>query len=87
MTKGDLPPLKAFFPTYMIDTDAARAAIEAYRQAAIAAHDTKREKVLLCRMKASSDFNGSHGFWLQTLGREVCDGYEFAWAYIEREGA
>lgn len=77
----DLPPLRKFFPRYMIDTDAARAAIEAYRKAAIAAHDAKRPRVRIWR-------HGEGSAWHSIdANPALFPSIEFAWAYIEREGA
>ena len=99
MTKDDQPPLpRSPVQSWMIDDDGAQhpclvaptfstEELQVYGLQAIAAHDAKREKVLLIRQKATSDFNNSPGFWMQTSDRGLCLGYEFAWAYIEREGA
>ena len=87
-TKDDLPPLpepdcglgpKAHWATYSDD------AMHAYAMAAIAAHDSQREKVLLVR---ELDL---HHKWHVASPVEVegtrLNGLQYRWAYIEREGA
>jgi len=77
MTKDDLPPL----PDVLFGTGEGEL-IEAYALAAIAAHDAKREKILLWR-----DPNGrsTDARWRQVQAISGREFGEYAWAYIERE--
>lgn len=96
MTKDDLPPLpRSPVQSWMIDDDGAQhpclvaptfstEELQAYALAAIAAHDAKREKVLLVRGKGERRWDVA--LTCEVNGERFSDN-EYAWAYIEREGA
>ena len=82
-TKDDLPPLPAH-PYWHIGEDWSHKeilALQAYALAAIATHDTKREKVALIRTP-NMVWHQAPPRWFQNS-----PDVERAWAYIEREGA
>jgi len=85
MTKDDLPPLPepisgvdgpdGQWPLFVTDQ------MEAYALAAIAAHDEKRPKIRIWRHEEGSAWHTSDA------NPALFPNIEFAWAYIEREGA
>jgi hypothetical protein len=87
MTKDDLPPL----PKLLLAADNHYSGegladkVRAWGLAAIAAHDAKREKILLVR-----ELDLHHKWHVASpVEREGTrlNGLQYAWAYIEREGA
>ena len=81
MTKDDLPPPPE--PDTFVGLNAAwfRTRLDRHALAAIAAHDAKREKIRLWR-------HGKGTAWhIGDANSELFPRVEFAWAYIEREGA
>jgi len=89
MTKDDLPLLPkphileiGSFPAFTIEQ------MHAYALAAIAAHDAKREKVLLYRRLGRSGPTPWNVCRVTSGIDAGIDGFdEYRWAYIEREGA
>jgi hypothetical protein len=88
MTKDDLPPLpEHWMPLNLVglDVNLWKPAIdryaEAYARAAIAAHDAKRPKIRIWRHEEGSAWHTSDA------NPALFPNIEFAWAYIEREGA
>ena len=98
MTKDDLPPLPEPKHEQRVEYEGIarngvevtplfdRAQMQAYALAAIAAHDAKREKVLMMRTASQPEWSTG---WLSKaeLAGKRYEGIEYAWAYIEREGA
>jgi hypothetical protein len=88
MTKDDLPPPPE--PDTFVGINAAwfRTRLDKHARAAIAAHDAKREKVLLYRRLGRSGPTPWNVCRVTSGIDAGIDGFdEYRWAYIEREGA